>query len=202
MHLSNTKVFIESTGSTNAIRKIVINLVLPTVKPTVIGEGGSIVISGNAQLCTSPSISQQTTPQCGRSPEQLIIASSETMNSDWYSTTSCADPTNTVSFEGNALPSAWLAMAQGTVRLTGDTALNGVIWARSICADGNRLDLYATSDTDITASTNSSADEIKNVSYVYDTAKAWDWNKLNFRGFGKTTLRGLRGEGLDTFQRF
>ena len=28
------------------------------------------------------------------------------------------------------------------------------------------------------------------------------WNKLNFRGFGKTTLRGLRGEGLDTFQRF
>jgi hypothetical protein len=202
MHLSNTKVFIESTGSTNAIRKIVINLVLPTVEPTVIGEGGSIVISGNAQLCTSPSISPQTTPECGTSPEQLIIASSETMNSDWYSTTSCADPTNTVSFEGNTLPSAWLAMAQGTVRLTGDTALNGVIWARSICADGSRLDLYATSDTDITASTNSSADEIKNVSYVYDTAQAWDWNKLNFRGFGKTTLRGLRGEGLDTFQRF
>ena len=202
MHLTNTKLFIESEGSTNAPRKIVLHLVLPTIKPASVGEGGSIVLAGSAQLCTSQSVSAGSTPACGQKPQNLILASSDAMNSDWYSTASCQDPTNAVSIEGNTLPSAWLAMAQGAVRLTGDTTLNGVIWARSICSNAHNLDLYATSDTSVTAAANSDANAIKNVSYVYTAAKAWNWNTLNFRGFGKTTLRGLRGEGLDTFQRF
>lgn len=202
MHLSKTKIYIESTGSKNKIRRIVVHLALPDTKPVSIEEGGNIILKGEAQLCTSPSVSEEETSVCGENPEDLIIASSHAMNPEWYSISSCTDRTNTLSFEGNSLPSAWLAMAQGTVLLSGEATFNGVIWARTICGNGYKLDLYTTRDTEITSFSESSASAIKSASHVYNAAKAWDWKTIGFRGFGKTTIRGLRGDGLDTFQRF
>ena len=201
MHLNQTKVFIEATGANNGIRKIVLHLTLPTSNPEAIGKGGSIVLTGESQLCVSADISDTGTPTCSENPEELVIASSE-MNSDWYSSTACSDTTNTVSFKGSTLPAAWLAMAHGSVQLSGNTTLKGIIWSRSICTNGHSLDLYTSSDTNMLTSSSSTIQAIKSASYVYDAAKAWQWADYGFRGFGKSTLRGLRGDGLDTFQRF
>ena len=201
MQLNNTKVFIETTGEKGGIRKIVLHLTLPSNNPDTVGKGGSIILGQNSQLCVSTEITNNKTPECNEKPEELVIASSE-MNSNWYSSTACLDTTNTVSFAGNSLPAAWLAMAHGSIQLRGDTTLKGVIWSRSICTNGHSLDLYTSSDTNLISGPNTNAQEIKSASYVYDAAQAWQWEEYGFRGFGKTTLRGLRGDGLDTFQRF
>lgn len=201
MHLNNTKVFIEATGKQKGIRKIVLHLTLPASNPNTIGQGGSITLGQNSLLCVSTEITKDKTPECNEKPEELVIASSE-MNSNWYSSTTCSDTTNTVSFAGNSLPAAWLAMAHGSVQLRGNTTLKGIIWSRSICTNGHALDLFTSSDPGVISSPYSNAQEIKSASYVYDAAKAWQWEEYGFRGFGKTTLRGLRGDGLDTFQRF
>lgn len=201
MYLDNTKIFIEATGKNDGIRKIVLHLALPARNPDAIGEGGSIVLGENSQLCVSTKVVIDATPQCNEKPEELVIASSE-MSSNWYSATTCSDTTNTVSIKGDSLPAAWLAIAHGSVQLTGNTTLKGIIWSRSICSNGHSLDLYASSDTNLIISKDSNAQDLKSASYVYDAAKAWQWEEYGFRGFGKTTLRGLRGDGLDNFQRF
>ena len=93
-------------------------------------------------------------------------------------------------------------MAEGSVNLTDNTSLNGVIWSRSVCSNGHDLDVYTTDDLSVTSSDQSSARDLKDASYVYDAANAWSWDQYGFRGYGKSTIRGLRGDGLDTFQRF
>ena len=81
-------------------------------------------------------------------------------------------------------------MRQGTVSLDGNTELKGMIWTHSFCSNNHRLKLKS-----------------QNQRYGSETifqkaAKLWDWNSKGFAGYGRKTTRGIRGTGLDQFQRF
>ena len=81
-------------------------------------------------------------------------------------------------------------MRKGTVALENNTELNGIIWTHSFCSNNRRLTL------------NESSQEVSPGSNMQKASILWDWSGKGFAGYGRKTTRGIRGTGLDQFQRF
>jgi hypothetical protein len=134
-------------------------------------------------LCQADFSASATSPlPCSSNPkaENLAIVAS---NGD--SATSCTTATQTLKFGGTSLPAALVLMPQGSVSISSAAAMNGLLWAGTICATpGIALSTSNTSGSSI-------IDAFKST---------WKWDSS--LTFGRTITRGIRGTGLDLFRRW
>ena len=178
INLERSKLFIE-----NGSRPVVVHL-LGAAQGQANGQAsasGTVSLGANALICGVDAGS--TT--CNDKPERLIITTAATQAPD-----RCNTSDHRLVLNGNSLPAAWVLMRQGTVALANNAVLNGMIWTHSFCSNNHRLELngqrqWSGTDTDL-----------------HKAAQLWDWSKKGFAGYGRKTTRGIRGTGLDQFQRF
>ena len=184
LNLDNTRLIIETSSD----RPVVMHLEYPgtsTVEPTQEGITGSINLSSDSQLC-GVNANQSS---CNQEPEQLVIVSAAPKPAGIRSCTASPEREQYVlAFEGNSLPNAVVHLLPGIVKTQGDTSLNGLIWADSICTNSGEFSL-------ITNTKNSSH-------VVRDINDLWGWSEKGFAGYGQTVVRGIRGTGIDTFRRW
>ena len=178
INLSRSKLLIE-----NGSRPVVIHLLGPEPGQTNRqgGEDAAITLANNALIC---GVDTNSTT-CNQRPERLIITTETTAVPD-----RCSARHNTINLSGNSLPSAWILMRQGTVALQAETQLQGMIWSHSFCANNHRLSLNATTQ------------QSGQKSLVQQASDLWEWGSKGFSGYGRRITRGIRGTGLDQFQRF
>ena len=178
INLSRSKLLIE-----NGNRPVVIHLLGSgqNQSSNSPAETSSISLGNQAMLC-GVNVNSTT---CNQKPERLVIITDATKAPD-----QCATQDHRINLSGNSLPAAWILMRQGTVSLQGNTQLQGIIWSHSYCSNGHRLSLNA-----LTNGT-SSANLIK------ESSTLWEWSTKGFSGYGQKITRGIRGTGLDQFQRF
>ena len=81
-------------------------------------------------------------------------------------------------------------MRNGTVSLANDSIFNGIIWTHSFCSNNHSLTLNDNSQNENLGINWNSVQEL------------WKWDDKGFSGYGRKTTRGVRGTGLDKFQRF
>ena len=178
INLDRSKLFIE-----NGSRPVVVHL-LGAAQGQANGQAsasGTVSLGANALIC-GVDVGSTT---CNDKPERLIITTAATQAPD-----RCNTSDHRLVLNGNSLPAAWVLMRQGTVALANNAVLNGMIWTHSFCSNNHRLELngqrqWSGTDTDL-----------------HKAAQLWDWSKKGFAGYGRKTTRGIRGTGLDQFQRF
>ena len=144
-------------------------------------EKASITLGRQALICGVDTNSYT----CNQRPERLVIITEAKQEPG-----ECTEQNHRINLAGNSLPAAWILMRKGTVSLQEDTQLQGVIWSHSYCSNGHRLSLNA--QTRGAGST----------SLVKQAFQLWDWPNKGFSGYGRRITRGIRGTGLDQFQRF
>ena len=188
MNLNSTQVLIE-----NSTRPVTIHLLSsisnrPDIpSPTAITTG-TITLNGTSKFCGVDNGSSE----CNEKPEMLIITNDR--NDGNYSNY-CNSDIGVVEFGGEGqnrrLPSAWVSLQSGTVKLNEDTKFRGVLWAQNLCSQGHNL----------TVLTNNKNNPSKSI--VEDAEDLWLWRKNNlWGGNGRQTLRGIRGSGMDLFEKF
>ena len=178
INLSRSKLLIE-----NSNRPVVIHLLGSgqNQNSNSPGETASISLGNQATLC-GVNVNSTT---CNQQSERLVIMTDATEAPD-----QCETQDHRINLSGNSLPAALILMRQGTVSLQENTQLRGMIWSHSYCSNGHRLGLSAF--TNGTSSTN----------LIKESSKLWEWSKKGFSGYGRRITRGIRGTGLDQFQRF
>ena len=102
----------------------------------------------------------------------------------------CSTKDHRINLSGNSLPAAWVLMRKGTVSLQSNTQLQGMIWSHSYCANNHRLSLNAQPHGGGSENLMQRASDL------------WNWGSKAFSGYGRRITRGIRGTGLDQFQRF
>ena len=102
----------------------------------------------------------------------------------------CDSQNQRINLSGDSLPAALVLMRQGTVSLQSDTSLRGMIWSHSFCSNNNRLSLDAR--TQLAGGS----------TLMQKASDLWNWGTKGFAGYGRKITRGIRGTGLDQFQRF
>lgn len=178
LDLRNTRLLIE-----NSARPVVLHLEKPlndTINPNL---SGMIQLRSGSVLCGVNNGSSN----CNQQPERLVISAGAGNTG-----MGCIDMPHTVRWEGDtldtsSLPHAIVHLPRGIARPLSDAALNGVIWAHSICADNGDIQL-------ITSTSNGT------VIRAADTL--WQWSDKGFPGYGRMVTRGIRGTGFDTFERW
>ena len=174
LNLNTTKLLIE-----NQNRPIVIHLVSPKTtlpSPSSISTG-SIQLKGSSQLCGV----NTDESDCNNKPEHLIITNGP-KDGDYQN--SCAAELGKLSFGGQNLPAAIVTLQSGTVGINNDASIRGLVWAQNICGNNNSL-------------------TIDSANVVQDTEKTWKWREDNlWGGNGRQTIRGIRGSGMDLFEKF
>ena len=178
LDLRRTKLLIE-----NNTRPIVLHLEKPlndTINPNL---SGMIQLRSGSVLCGANSGSSV----CNEQPERLVISAGAGNTG-----MKCAEMPHTLRWEGNtlensSLPHAIIHLPRGVVKPFSDAALNGVIWAHSICAGEGDIQL-------ITETSRGTVIEAAN--------SLWQWSEKGFPGYGRMVTRGIRGTGFDTFRRW
>ena len=122
---------------------------------------------------------------CNDKPERLVITTEASQPPN-----QCNSTNNRLVLNGNSLPAAWVLMRQGIVSLDSDTELNGLIWTHSFCSNNHRLKLRSQNQ------------RLGSKTFVQNASTLWGWNSKGFAGYGRKITRGIRGTGLDQFQRF
>jgi len=174
INLQRSKLYIE-----NGSRPVVIHLL-----GSAQGQGngsGAISLGRHALICGV----ERNSTSCNNKPERLVITTEATQSPN-----RCNSTNHKLTLNGNSLPAAWVLMRKGTVELKSNTDLNGVIWTHSFCSNNHRLELNG----------NSRSSQSQTV--VQQAADLWGWSEKGFAGYGRKTTRGIRGTGLDQFQRF
>lgn len=174
INLQRSRLYIE-----NGSRPVVIHL-LGSAQGQANGSG-EISLGPDALICGV----ERNSTSCNNKPERLVITTEATQSPN-----RCNSTNHKLALSGNSLPAAWVLMRKGTVELTGNTELNGVIWSHSFCANNHRLELNG----------NSRSSQSRTV--VQQASDLWGWSEKGFAGYGRKTTRGIRGTGLDQFQRF
>ena len=178
INLERSKLLIE-----NGARPVVIHL-LGAAQGYGTGQNsasGAISLAANALIC-GVDVNSTT---CNNKPERLIITTEATEAPD-----RCNGTDHRLVLNGNSLPAAWILMRQGTVALANNAELNGIIWTHSFCSNNHGLVL------------NQSSRGTPSGSNLKEATDLWDWSGKGFAGYGRKTTRGIRGTGLDQFQRF
>ena len=174
LNLSETKILIE-----NRNRPIVIHLLSPnttTPSPSAISTG-TIRLTGSSKLCGV----NQGASNCNNKPAQFVITNGHD-SGDYESV--CDALQGVLEFGGNRLPAAWISLQSGTISLNSNTSTRGVLWAQNIC--GNNYNLEVNTD-----------------SIINEAEDVWAWRTNNlWGGNGRQTIRGIRGSGMDLFEKF
>ena len=177
INLNRSKLLIE-----NGSRPVVLHLLAPGPgQSNNQSESASITLGNNALICGVDANSNT----CNQRPERLIITTDATQAPN-----RCATQNQRINLSGNSLPAALVLMRQGTVSLQSDTRLQGMIWSHSFCSNNNRLSLDASTQLAGGSTLMQKASEL------------WNWGSKGFAGYGRKITRGIRGTGLDQFQRF
>ena len=177
INLSRSKLLIE-----NSSRPVILHLLGPgTGSKTSNDETSAITLRNNSLIC-GVDINSNT---CNQRPERLVIVTEATEAPD-----QCRSNNHRINLSGNSLPAAILLMRKGTVSLQNDTTLRGMIWSHSFCSNNHRLSISTETQSN-TAST-----------LMQKASDLWKWSRKGFSGYGKRITRGIRGTGLDQFQRF
>ena len=173
---NNTKIFIK-----NDTRAVVLHL---NVNQDVSQGNESYLLSSGSKLCGVNSLADRGSeqlPACNLEPVRLVITQDgETERRSCPAGVASTD----FRFEGESLPAAWVSMNTGRVR-TKDVAMRGVIWASSLCTEG---DLTMTSQD---SSGNAFVEQARDY-----------WNFPATGGIGRRIVRGIRGSGFDIFKRW
>ena len=166
----------------NDSRPVVLHLLAPGPgQSNNQNESASITLGKNALICGVDTNSNT----CNQRPERLIITTDATQAPN-----RCATQNQRINLSGNSLPAALVLMRQGTVSLQSDTRLRGMIWSHSFCSNNNRLSLDAS--TPLAGGS----------TLMQKASDLWNWGTKGFAGYGRKITRGIRGTGLDQFQRF
>ena len=180
LNLSKTKLFIENDDA----RPVVLHFEIGDDMNRRSDLDGVYQLSGTSQLCGVDSTSGSS-PTCNQQPQQLVITAA--MGDDPQ--TCPSEGGEGFEFSGNSLPAAWISLTRGRVSIKDQAEMRGVIWASSICGSGSAsLNL-------ITANDSSEA-------YVDSANALWGWPEIGFTGYGRRTIRGIRGSGFDIFKRW
>ena len=177
INLSRSKLLIE-----NSSRPVVLHLLGPGSGSHLSNaETAAITLGNNALICGVDANSNT----CNQRPERLVIITeaAEAPNQ-------CRSENHRINLSGNSLPAAFLLMRKGTVSLQNDANLRGMIWSHSFCSNNHRLTLSA--ETQGSASS----------TLMQKASDLWQWTRKGFSGYGRRITRGIRGTGLDQFQRF
>ena len=185
INLTQTKLLFKILDSN--IKALVIHLELPYSTAKASNLSGRIQLSENSSLCLARTKSTKSSiegSECvNTEPERLVISSStgpqpiqcNNINNKPY----------VLQIEGSALPGALIHMPKGSLYLSGDADLKGIIWAHNICAGDYGIELTT---------------EIGEKSIIESAQTLWGWKPE--QGYGRMVLRGIRGTGLDVFKRF
>ena len=181
INLEQTNLFFKVLNSN--IEAIVIHLELPYNTAKASNLSGRIQLSKNSRLCLTSELSESGSGCENSEPERLVISSStgpqpiqcNNINNKPY----------VLQIEGSALPGALIHMPKGSLYLSGDAQLKGIIWAHDICAGDHGIELTT---------------EIGEKSIIESAQTLWGWKPE--QGYGRMVLRGIRGTGLDVFKRF
>ncbi|WP_157028511.1 hypothetical protein [Synechococcus sp. WH 8020] len=177
IHLQkNSRLLIE-----NDSRPVVLHMELPQGSlPSPSGMSGGIQLGKNAQICGVNTGSDR----CNNRPERFVITASS-----GDSPQNCQASQQQLKIQGMSLPSAMVSLPRGSVHLTGDTQLRGMIWAHAFCTNGHQLTLTTT--------------EIgSNQHLSVKAGELWEWKNSGFTGIGRTINRGILGTGIDTFRQW
>ena len=178
INLNRSQLLIE-----NGSRPVVVHLLGSAQGQTTdqASASGTISLGANALIC-GVDVNSTT---CNDKPERLIISTEAAQAPN-----RCSSTDHRLVLNGNSLPAAWVLMRKGTVALENNTELNGIIWTHSFCSNNHRLTL------------NESSQGVSSGSNLQKASIVWDWSGKGFAGYGRKTTRGIRGTGLDQFQRF
>ncbi|WP_186524736.1 hypothetical protein [Synechococcus sp. SYN20] len=172
----NSRLLIE-----NDSRPVVLHMELPQgASPSPSGMSGGIQLGNNAQICGVNTGSNL----CNNQPERLVITASS-----GDSPQNCQPSQQQLKIQGLSLPSAMVSLPRGSVHLTGDTQVRGMIWSHAFCANGHQLKL-TTTDID------------SNQHLSVHAGELWEWKNSGFTGIGRTINRGILGTGIDTFRQW
>ena len=173
----NSRLLIE-----NDSRPVVLHMELPQgASPSPSGMSGGIQLGNNAQIC---GVNTGSDDSCNNRPERLVITASS-----GDSPQNCQASQQQLKIQGVSLPSAMVSLPRGSVQLTGDTQLRGMIWAHAFCANGHQLKLTTT-------------DVSNNQHLSMQAGELWKWKNSGFTGIGRTVNRGILGTGIDTFRQW
>ena len=176
INMKNTRLMIE-----NENRPVVLHIELPkNASPSPFGMSGSIQLGKDAQICGVDVGSNL----CNGRAEHLVITASS-----GSSPQNCQPSQQQLKIQGMSLPSAMVSLPRGSVHLTGDTQLKGMIWAHEVCTNGYQLKLTTT-------------DAGSNQHLSVKAGDMGDWTNSGFTGIGRTINRGIVGTGLDTFRQW
>ena len=178
LDLRRTRLLIE-----NSTRPVVLHLEKPLNDAVNPNLSGMIQLRSGSVLC---GVNTGST-DCNEQPERLVISAGAGNTG-----IACNDMPHTLRWEGNtlansSLPHAIIHLPRGVVKPFSDAALNGVIWAHSICAGSGDIQLIT---------------ETSNGSVINAANTLWQWSDKGFPGYGRMVTRGIRGSGFDTFRRW
>ena len=124
---------------------------------------------------------------CSTSPraENLIITAINSTNISCTANPNTSSDQQILTFGGNSLPSAIALMPTGSISITSNASMNGLLWANKICATPG-----------INLSTNNN-DGSSIINGFLST-----WKPDSSFSFGRTITRGIRGTSLDVFRRW
>tara|TARA_B100000073_G_scaffold272608_1_gene232337 strand:- start:2824 stop:4557 length:1734 start_codon:yes stop_codon:yes gene_type:complete len=177
INLSRSKLLIE-----NSSRPVVLHLLGPGSGSNLSNaETAAITLGNNALICGVDANSNT----CNQRPERLVIITEAA-----EVPAQCSSNNHRINLSGNSLPAAMLLMRNGTVSLRNDTTLRGMIWSHSFCSNNHRLVLSAETQGNASSTLMQKASDL------------WQWSRKGFSGYGRRITRGIRGTGLDQFQRF
>ncbi|WP_413324602.1 hypothetical protein [Synechococcus sp. MIT S9503] len=181
INLTNEKIVFELD---NTMKAVVLHLEYPdnATDPRRQNGDGRIQLRNGSKLC----VGQINPSGCDTdlAPEKLVITSSSGPKPNQC--VNAGSKPYVLQIEGNSLPAALIHMPNGTVNLVGapNPEMTGIIWASSICANNNGLKLTTS---------------VGGKSVIERAQLFWDW--LPEDAYGRTVLRGVRGEGYDLFRR-
>lgn len=181
LNLSKTRLLIE-----NSSRPIVIHLLSPNTTTPIPSQisSGSLQLSGSSQFCGVDVGSSN----CNEKSERFIITNGR---DDGDYANLCDASHGVLEFGGSRLPAAWIGLQSGTVKLNSDAITRGILWSQNICGGGHSLTLstYTKSNNELAV--------------IDEAEKIWNWRKDKlWGGNGRQTIRGIRGSGMDLFEKF
>ena len=180
INLENTSLLIE-----NDQRPVVLHL--GTQDETKLSN--RIDLSENSLLCGV----NRKGAKCNEAPEKLIVISKNSIKASKKCNSN--DLKNNqkyvLNIAGKSLPAAFVLLKGGTFTLSNDAEMRGVVWADNFCSQSKKFSLTTKDQNSLKGSVIEAGDEL--------------WNLVDgeeYTGYGRTITRGVRGTGLDIFQRW
>ncbi|MDA7434600.1 hypothetical protein N8517_03230, partial [Synechococcus sp. AH-601-L23] len=176
VNLSKTRIHIENDTS----RPIVLKLQLPNDAQARNDLTREYALSDSSIICGANSGEQS----CNNKSELFVITADSGSSTNLCSNT---PPETSLKFGGNNIPAALINWPLGSIDLNNDAKTKAIMWANSICTKGFNLTLDTSTDDNTTP-------------IVAAAELQWTWDPS--KRYGRTTLRGIRGTGFDTFSRW